>query len=332
MLPGSLLCLLGGCLLRHWASGSDLNCTPQEYQHDGRCCNRCAPGLKVRSDCTASRNTECEQCEARHFQSSWTKERHCTPHRSCDHNAGLDTRSPGDTKHNAECQCQQGMYCSSPDCQTCLNITACRPGEGVARKADNFSDTVCVPCEHGSFSNISSTSEPCHLWTSCETLGLVRKVPGTNRLDVACERGRGRFPVLISFMAIIGASLVGLILFCLYQKGLQQHRLKQVRHPAPPTLPGAGKQLPCARAVRDLAPSRGFPLPAHRDRLHPAHRALGHFCCPLGWEGQGRARGEDRASGEQDALGWEPAWALSPWGKRGVVPNPAPRGHRPVVG
>ncbi|XP_042698450.2 tumor necrosis factor receptor superfamily member 5 isoform X3 [Chrysemys picta bellii] len=165
MLPGCLVCLLGGCLLRHWASGSDLNCTPQEYPHEGRCCHRCAPGLKVRSDCTASRNTECEQCEERHFQSSWTKERHCTPHRSCDHNAGLDTRSPGDTKHNAECQCQQGMYCSSRDCQTCLNITACRPGEGVAWKADNFSDTVCVPCEHGTFSNISSSSEPCRPWT-----------------------------------------------------------------------------------------------------------------------------------------------------------------------
>ncbi|XP_026508523.1 tumor necrosis factor receptor superfamily member 5 [Terrapene carolina triunguis] len=182
MLPGCLLCLLGGCLLGHWASGSDLNCPPKEYPHDGRCCSRCAPGLKVRSDCTASRNTGCEQCEARHFQSSWTKERHCTPHRSCDH-------------------------------------------------TDNFSDTVCVPCEHGSFSNISSTSEPCRPWTSCETLGLVQKVPGTNRLDVACEpghgHGRGRFPVLISVMAIIAASLVGLILFCLYQKGLQQHRLKQ---------------------------------------------------------------------------------------------------------
>ncbi|XP_039353156.1 tumor necrosis factor receptor superfamily member 5 isoform X2 [Mauremys reevesii] len=165
MLPGCLLCLLGGCLLRHWASGSDLNCTPEQYQHDGRCCNRCKPGLKLRSDCTASQNSECVLCEERHFQSGWTKEKHCTPHKSCDHNAGLETRSRGDAKHNAECQCQQGMYCSSPDCQTCLNITACRPGEGVARKADNLSDTTCEPCKHGSFSNISSTSEPCRPWT-----------------------------------------------------------------------------------------------------------------------------------------------------------------------
>lgn len=227
MLPGCLLCLLGGCLLRHWASGSDLNCTPEQYQHDGRCCNRCKPGFKLLSDCTASQNSECVLCEERHFQSGWTKEKHCTPHKSCDHNAGLETRSRGDAKHNAECQCQQGMYCSSPDCQTCLNITACRPGEGVARKADNLSDTTCEPCKHGSFSNISSTSEPCRPWTSCETLGLALKVPGTNRMDVACEPGRSRSPVLISVMAIIAVSLVGLILFCLYQKGLQKHPEKQ---------------------------------------------------------------------------------------------------------
>ncbi|XP_030389360.1 tumor necrosis factor receptor superfamily member 5 isoform X2 [Gopherus evgoodei] len=166
MLPGCLLCLLGGCLLRHWASGSDFNCTAKQYQHDDRCCNRCEPGLKLLSDCTASQNSVCEPCEERHFQSGWTREKHCTPHKSCDHNAGLETRSRGDAKHNAECQCQQGMYCSSPDCQTCLNITACRPGEGVARKADNLSDTTCEPCKHGTFSSISSASEPCRPWTS----------------------------------------------------------------------------------------------------------------------------------------------------------------------
>ncbi|XP_043351846.1 tumor necrosis factor receptor superfamily member 5 isoform X2 [Dermochelys coriacea] len=245
MPPCLLLGLLGGCLLTHWASGSNLNCTPEQYQHDGRCCSRCGPGDKLLSDCTASKNTDCGACEAGHFQSSWTKERHCTPHRSCDHNAGLLTRSPGDTKHNAVCECLQGMYCSSPDCQTCLKITNCRPGEGVARKADNFSDTACVPCEHGSFSNTSSTSEPCRPWTRCETLGLVLKTTGTNLSDVACgkcqaacgcqrapavqipEPGRGRSPVLISIMAVSAACLVGLILFCLYQKGLQQRTQKQ---------------------------------------------------------------------------------------------------------
>uniref|UniRef100_A0A452IDA9 Tumor necrosis factor receptor superfamily member 5 n=1 Tax=Gopherus agassizii TaxID=38772 RepID=A0A452IDA9_9SAUR len=162
--------------------------TAKQYQHDDRCCNRCEPGLKLLSDCTASQNSVCEPCEERHFQSGWTREKHCTPHKSCDHNAGLETRSRGDAKHNAECQCQQGMYCSSPDCQTCLNITACRPGEGVARKADNLSDTTCEPCKHGTFSSISSASEPCRPWTSCESLGLVLKVPGTNRLDVACGK------------------------------------------------------------------------------------------------------------------------------------------------
>uniref|UniRef100_A0A8C3SMZ9 Tumor necrosis factor receptor superfamily member 5 n=1 Tax=Chelydra serpentina TaxID=8475 RepID=A0A8C3SMZ9_CHESE len=110
--------------------------TPEQYQQDGRCCRRCGPGHKLLSDCTAEKDSSCEGCEAGHFQSGWTKERHCTPHKSCDHNAGLDTRSPGDAKHNAVCECRQGMFCSSPDCQTCLKIRDCKPGEGVTQKGE----------------------------------------------------------------------------------------------------------------------------------------------------------------------------------------------------
>uniref|UniRef100_A0A8C3SP22 TNFR-Cys domain-containing protein n=1 Tax=Chelydra serpentina TaxID=8475 RepID=A0A8C3SP22_CHESE len=96
----------------------------------------CIAGHKLLSDCTAEKDSSCEGCEAGHFQSGWTKERHCTPHKSCDHNAGLDTRSPGDAKHNAVCECRQGMFCSSPDCQTCLKIRDCKPGEGVTQKGE----------------------------------------------------------------------------------------------------------------------------------------------------------------------------------------------------
>ncbi|XP_048676220.1 tumor necrosis factor receptor superfamily member 5 isoform X2 [Caretta caretta] len=305
MPPCRLLCLLlGGCLLTHWASGSDVNCTPEQYPHDGRCCRRCGPGDKLLSDCTASKNTDCGACEAGHFQSGWTKERHCTPHRSCDLNAGLLTRSPGDAKRDAVCECLQGMFCSSPACQTCLNVTKCKPGEGVARKADNFSDTACVPCEHGSFSNTSSASEPCRPWTRCETRGLVLKTTGTNLLDVACEPGRGRSPVLISIMAFTAACLLGLTVFCLYQKGpgAAGSRGACVAGTAPaashggvrgarraPGLPGAGDPAgapargaggrqgePHLGAGEAVRPCRGehLPPPAHTARaglLRPAH-------------------------------------------------------------
>uniref|UniRef100_A0A8C8S357 Tumor necrosis factor receptor superfamily member 5 n=1 Tax=Pelusios castaneus TaxID=367368 RepID=A0A8C8S357_9SAUR len=222
MTPGCLLCLLGACLLSHRASSRDLVCGKQQYEHNGKCCERCAPGQKLVADCSASAHPHCEPCEAGNFQPHWTQEKHCIQHKTCDANTGLVTRVPGDDKRDAECECQDGMYCSGPNCQTCLQITACSPGKGVAQKATSSSDTVCVACAHGTFSNTSSTSEPCHPWTSCEALGLVKTTTGTNILDVVCEPSRSRFSVLllVPITALIAACFLVVLLYRLYPRGV----------------------------------------------------------------------------------------------------------------
>ncbi|XP_075772310.1 tumor necrosis factor receptor superfamily member 5 [Pelodiscus sinensis] len=242
-----LLCLLGGCLLWHWASVSALDCNLQQYEHQGTCCSRCRPGYKLQSDCTAERESVCAACESKHFQPGWTKERHCSPHRYCDPNAKLVLRLPGDAQSDTKCECELGTFCSSHECQTCLPISACQPGHGVAHIANISSDTVCEPCAHGYFSSNSSASEPCRRWTSCEAQGLLVKANGTSRVDVLCEPRRSRSPALVLIPVVVATTcLVGLgLLLC--RKGCRPWVQKQaVELPEPVEivlLPPAAKEV-----------------------------------------------------------------------------------------
>ncbi|XP_074868160.1 tumor necrosis factor receptor superfamily member 5 isoform X2 [Carettochelys insculpta] len=214
-MPGCLLCLLG-CLLCHGVSSGTLNCSANQYEHKGMCCKLCEPGHKLKSECTEQSESSCQACEAGHFQHLWTKERHCIHHTYCDPNAGLVVRSPGNATSNVLCECKEGMYCSGSDCQTCLSISPCRPGEGVTQKASSRLNTVCAACKWGTFSNTTSFTEPCRPWTSCEALGLVLKANGTNVSDATCEPRRSRplglglglIPIAITVACLVGLSLI----------------------------------------------------------------------------------------------------------------------------
>lgn len=41
-------------------------------------------GEKLVSECNATEDSVCIRCESGHYQQSWTKERHCTPHDICE--------------------------------------------------------------------------------------------------------------------------------------------------------------------------------------------------------------------------------------------------------
>ncbi|XP_054701277.1 tumor necrosis factor receptor superfamily member 5 isoform X5 [Grus americana] len=187
-----LLGLLGAALLLGcWEPGDAIRCLDRQYEHKGRCCNRCQPGEKLVSECSDTENSVCVHCESGHYQQSWTKERHCAPHDICEDNAGLIVKTQGNTTHNTVCECQVGMHCSDTSCQTCVENQPCQHGFGfVAAKALARMSSPCEPCAEGTFSNVSSKTEPCHPWTSCEEKGLVVKAKGTSTSDVICDPRR----------------------------------------------------------------------------------------------------------------------------------------------
>ncbi|XP_075625192.1 tumor necrosis factor receptor superfamily member 5 isoform X2 [Balearica regulorum gibbericeps] len=212
-----LLGLLGAALLGCWEPGDAVTCLDRQYEHKGRCCNRCQPGEKLVSECSGTEHSVCVHCESGHYQQSWTKERHCAPHDICEDNAGLIVKTQGNATHNTVCECRAGMHCSDTSCQTCVENQPCQHGFGfVAAKALARMSSPCEPCAEGTFSNVSSKTEPCYPWTSCEEKGLVVKAKGTSTSDVICESSkRSSLSVLIPIMAAVVTCLVGICIYCL---------------------------------------------------------------------------------------------------------------------
>ncbi|NWI05224.1 TNR5 factor, partial [Tichodroma muraria] len=216
-----LLGLLCAALLGCWEPGDALTCFDKQYIYKGRCCNRCQPGEKLDSECNETEDSICVRCDSGHYQPSWTKEKHCAPHDICEGNAGLIVKMQGNATHNTVCQCRAGMHCSDISCQTCVENQPCQLGSGfVAAKAMDRMSSPCEPCAEGTFSNVSSKTEPCHPWTSCEEKGLVVKVKGTNSSDVICESSRrSSLSVLIPIMAALVTCLVGVCIYFLVHTG-----------------------------------------------------------------------------------------------------------------
>ncbi|NWY73164.1 TNR5 factor, partial [Erithacus rubecula] len=204
-----------------WEPGDSLRCFDKQYMYNGRCCNRCQPGEKVKSECNETEDSACVPCETGQYQPSWTKEKHCAPHDICEGNAGLVVKVQGNKTHNTVCQCQAGTHCSDISCQTCVENQPCQLGSGfVAAKAMERMSSPCEPCTEGTFSNVSSKTEPCYPWTSCEEKGLVVKVKGTNSSDVICEPSRrSSLSVLIPITAAVVTCLVGVCIYCLVHTG-----------------------------------------------------------------------------------------------------------------
>ncbi|XP_064023649.1 tumor necrosis factor receptor superfamily member 5 isoform X2 [Pogoniulus pusillus] len=222
--------LLGAVLLACWQTGAAVRCSARQYEYKGRCCDRCQPGEKLVSECDGTEESVCTRCESGHYQQSWTKERHCAPHDICEDNAGLMVKTEGNATHNTVCQCRAGMHCSDASCQTCLENLPCQRGFGfVAAKAMARMSSPCEPCAEGTFSNISSKTEPCHPWTSCEEKGLAVKVKGTNTSDVICESGgRSSLSVLIPIAAAVVTCLVGICIYCLVHTAPRRQVQKQI--------------------------------------------------------------------------------------------------------
>ncbi|XP_025027486.1 tumor necrosis factor receptor superfamily member 5 [Python bivittatus] len=198
-----------------------LSCSGTQYLWNNRCCSRCPPGQKVEEDCSGESNTTCSPCEEHHFQGGWTKERYCTPHRSCNQQAGLTVHWNGNKEQDVICQCQEGTHCSNRECQTCRPHRLCGPGEGVHRAGSHENDTVCIQCPWGFFSNVSSSTARCQPWSSCKGNGIISKANGTRATDVTCGSLPHQKPRQTHLLALLplAALLLGALLFLWHQHG-----------------------------------------------------------------------------------------------------------------
>ncbi|KAG8131439.1 hypothetical protein E2320_009378 [Naja naja] len=135
--------LSAAVLLMGLAFAQGLSCNRTEYQLNGRCCSRCPPGQKVATACSGQLNTSCIPCEEDHFQASWTKEFHCTQHRTCKQSSHL---------HDTLCApCSLGFFSNvSSTTARCQPWSRCQEGQLQKAKGTQATDVTCEtpPLKH----------------------------------------------------------------------------------------------------------------------------------------------------------------------------------------
>ncbi|XP_029805847.1 tumor necrosis factor receptor superfamily member 1B isoform X1 [Suricata suricatta] len=162
------------------------SCQPREY-FDGRtqmCCSKCPPGFHAQALCTETSNTECARCEDSTYTKLWNWVHECL---SCDSRCTSDQveTQACTPEQNRICTCRPGWYCTlrrQEGCRLCAPWRKCRPGFGVAKPGTAASDVVCAPCGPGTFSDTTSSTDPCRPHRTCTSVAN----PGNATTDAVC--------------------------------------------------------------------------------------------------------------------------------------------------
>ncbi|XP_036598062.1 tumor necrosis factor receptor superfamily member 11A isoform X1 [Trichosurus vulpecula] len=157
----------------------------KHYEHEGRCCTKCDPGKYMSEKCTATSESICLPCGPDEYLHTWNEEDKCLLHKVCDSGKGLKVVHPGNQTFPRQCACTPGYHWSD-DFDSCLRNGKCGPGFEAENPLQPNNDPGCKPCLVGYFSDAFSSNK-CKSWTNCSNLGMVEKIPGTDKSDVVCD-------------------------------------------------------------------------------------------------------------------------------------------------
>ncbi|XP_075897142.1 tumor necrosis factor receptor superfamily member 5 [Nelusetta ayraudi] len=183
---------------------------------DGRCCDVCDEGTYVKADCDGNKGTQCEPCQQGFYTATKNHMSSCHLCRACSRSENQREEKECTSQENAVCACVSGYVCMNETCDHCRRDNSCRVGEGVVRRATRTNDTVCAPCEDGTYSNVTDSESACLRHTSCEEIGRVLKTPGTPTSDGICGEFKNTCPWMLPASLWSGLVLTVLVLFVLF--------------------------------------------------------------------------------------------------------------------
>ncbi|XP_019383640.1 PREDICTED: tumor necrosis factor receptor superfamily member 11B [Gavialis gangeticus] len=149
-------------------------------------CDLCPPGTYVKQYCTATRKTECSPCPDQYYSEDWNSNDECQ-YCSVVCKELQYVKQECNSTQNRICECIEGRYL---DLEFCLKHTECPPGSGVVKPGTPESDTSCMRCPEGFFSNETSSKTPCKKHTNCSALGLKTASKGNAVRDNVCQGNR----------------------------------------------------------------------------------------------------------------------------------------------
>ncbi|XP_072251145.1 tumor necrosis factor receptor superfamily member 5 [Leuresthes tenuis] len=196
-------------------------CENDKYKgKDGTCCDRCPAGHYVQVECSATQGTKCDNCRHGHYTATTNYLLKCEVCKNCFERNKLKQVSECTADRNTVCECLEGFFCSTDECDHCKKVTSCGLGFGVKHQATRTNDTICVACAKGSYSNVTDYISSCKphtrfthtffegIFTSiisyvtcrCEDLGRDLRSPGNSTADATC----GNFKSHCSWMLPAG--------------------------------------------------------------------------------------------------------------------------------
>lgn len=201
-----------------------LECKTEEYLHDAsgvkRCCERCRKGQYVRTDCGNNQRV-LRECEA---------------------------------SSDRQCVCKTGFYCTDNGCEHCRPVKLCPLGSGVVNQATPQNDTVCAPCQPGTYNSVNDAITHCQSHTRCGDLGREVKSAGTETTDAVCGAFISRCHWILPtslWVGLVVTSLLIIILICIYWRAKHQSYMPANSsgpgipvEPAPPSFAPAELKFP----------------------------------------------------------------------------------------
>lgn len=207
-------------------------CARAEYEINGECCPMCAPGNRVYWHCTVDTSTTCVPCLASTFTHEPNGLNKCFPCTVCATVKGLKIQKSCMRTEDTLCEPQDGFHCikqNKGSCELAVEHSKCQPGQYIKHAGTALSDTVCVDCSVGFYSNGSVTS--CLPHSKCE-MGFKNKKAGTTSSDAECEKVTSVWLVVSSCITVVVvAGIVAAILFYIkYRKRKLQRSIKGVKY------------------------------------------------------------------------------------------------------
>ncbi|XP_056452689.1 tumor necrosis factor receptor superfamily member 14-like [Gadus chalcogrammus] len=170
-----------------------VGCPSDEYpimHHE--CCPNCQTGQYVSEDCTLSKYTVCLPCSEGTFSNGSNGLKQCFPCTDCASGLGFKLKKQCTTTSDALCEVLDGYFCKDSVRGGCMAVQRhkdCSPGQYISQRGTASQDTVCLNCNHGTFSNGNSTY--CRPHKICEHLGLEQLKPGSDSKDSECSSFKG---------------------------------------------------------------------------------------------------------------------------------------------
>ncbi|XP_026226404.1 tumor necrosis factor receptor superfamily member 14 [Anabas testudineus] len=212
-----------------------MTCLSGKYSTNGKCCDQCPAGQYVKDVCNATKSTVCATCKEGHFTATTNGLTTCHICRVCSFDNKQVNSQNCTTTADTVCECIPGYYCSNKNCDHCLKVTECPVGEGVKTPATRTSDTVCVECGNGTYSNVTDSISGCKPHIRCEDFGRELKTQGTHKADAICGNFiHNNCPWILPAGLWAGLVVTALILFAIVIYWRAKCRSYRSRSPSVP--------------------------------------------------------------------------------------------------